>query len=152
MLHRLRVAIPSVCLLIPLILIISSCKSAGDPYEQDLTSREYFQKAMEASDSGSYRLAIRYYEAFQEKFPDDRDGNIWALYEIGFLYYKAGDSEVALELFDSLLAIYAESDGSEIPPLPEAPRILAAKVKEKILADREASAEKTSKEKSAEEE
>lgn len=125
--------------MISLFLLILSCKSMGDPYEQDLTSREYFQKAMEASESGNYRLSIRYYEAFQEKFPEDRDGNIWALYEIGFLHHKLGEDEAAVELFDSLLAIYTESDGLETPPLPDAPRILAAKVKENILAEREAS-------------
>jgi outer membrane protein assembly factor BamD (BamD/ComL family) len=144
--HRLRAFLLTIYVLIPISLIVFSCKSTGDPYEQDLTEKEYFQMAIEASDSGNYRLAIRYYRAFQEKFPDDRDGNIWALYEIGFLHHKMGDDDAAVEFFDSLLAIYAESDGSEVPPLPEAPRILAAKVKENILAERETVASEAAKE------
>jgi tetratricopeptide (TPR) repeat protein len=149
--HRFRVIIPSLCILI-LLFFVPSCKSVGDPYEQDLAAREYFQKAMEASESGNHRLAIRYYQAFQEKYPEDRDGNIWALYEIGFLHHKMGNYEAALEYFDSVLAVYAESDGSETPPLPEAPRILAEKVKEKILAEREAAAEKNTNENAGKEE
>ena len=121
--------------LIASLLLIMSCKSTGDPFEQDLTQREYFQKAIEAGDSGNFRLAIRYYEVFQEKYPDDRDGNLWALYEIGFLHHKLGDDDLAIDIFDSVLLIYAESDGSEAPLLPDAPRILAEKVKENILLE-----------------
>ncbi len=127
-----------VCALLLVIFLLFSCKSTADPYKEDLTSKEYFQRAVEASDVRNYKLALKYYEAFQAKFPDDRDGNLWALYEIGLIHYKTGNKEKALELFDSLLGFYIkarESEGELENPLPEAPRILAEKIKEKIAGE-----------------
>jgi len=115
-----------------LLALAVSCGSTADPYEQDLPPGEFFQLAVEASESGNYRLAVKYYDAFRQKYPEDRVGNIWAMYEIGLLYHKMGTDEKALELFDQVLEAYAESENTEAEPLPEAPRILAEKIKAKI--------------------
>ena len=109
-------------------LFMIGCQSTVDPLEEDLNKKEYFQKAIEASDSRNYKLALRYYEVFKEKFPDDRDGNLWAAYEIAFLHHKLGDDDMAVELFDQLLARYETEQG-----LPPAPRILAERVKSNII-------------------
>jgi outer membrane protein assembly factor BamD (BamD/ComL family) len=126
------------CALLLAIFLLFSCKSTADPYKEDLTSKEYFQKAVEASDARNYKLALKYYEAFQAQSPGDRDGNLWALYEIGLIHYKTGNKEKALEFFDSLLDFYRkalESESEPENPLPEAPRILAEKIKGKIAGE-----------------
>ena len=63
---------------------------------------EYFQKAIEATDRDDYLLALRYYEAFQAKYPEDLPNNLWAEYEIAFCRYKMGQNEIAIELFQAL--------------------------------------------------
>jgi tetratricopeptide (TPR) repeat protein len=104
------------------------CSSVPDEIEEGLTPMEYFQRAQEASDAGRYALSMAYYEKFQEQYPEERDRNVWAEYEIALLYYKMGKNQVALERFDALLERYESGE----PDLPEGPRILAEKVKDRI--------------------
>lgn len=106
-----------------------ACKSTPPPIEQDLTPAGFFQKAQEASDAGKYSLALRYYGAFQGKYPDERDRNLWARYEIALLYHKMGKDETALKLFDELIALYS---GEDAAGLPQGPRLLAEKIKARI--------------------
>lgn len=115
------------------------CRTTVDPLEQELTPDQYFQRAIEASDRDNYSLAMRYYEAFQTKHPDDFQRNIWASYEIAFLHHKLGNDDKCIEMIDALLAKY-ESRGEGAPALPAAPRVLAQKVKSNILASRAAAA------------
>ncbi|HUV06917.1 MAG TPA: tetratricopeptide repeat protein [Spirochaetia bacterium] len=132
---------PSVQLLIllPLFaLFMTGCRSTVDPYELDLTPGEYFQKAIDASDSGNYKLALRYYEAFQQKYPEDLSGNLWASYEIALCYHKMGRNKTAAELFRTLLDQYdkiaqeTKEDAADKEPVPLGPRILAEKVLQRI--------------------
>ena len=104
------------------------CSSVPDEIEEGLTPMEYFQRAQEASDAGRYTLSMAYYEKFQEQYPDERDRNVWAEYEIALLYHKMDKNKVALERFEALLARYESGE----PDLPEGPRILAEKVKSRI--------------------
>jgi outer membrane protein assembly factor BamD (BamD/ComL family) len=109
------------------------CSSVPEDIEEDLTPMEYFQRAQEASDAGRYALSMAYYEKFQEKYPEERDRNVWAEYEIAMLYHKMGKNKIALERFEALLERYESGE----PDLPEGPMILAEKVKarvEEILA------------------
>ena len=109
------------------------CSSVPEDIEEDLTPMEYFQRAQEASDAGRYALSMAYYEKFQEQYPEERDRNVWAEYEIALLYHKMGKNQIALERFEALLARYESGE----PDLPEGPRILAEKVMarvEEILA------------------
>lgn len=110
-------------------LLISGCVSRIDPYEEDISDVELFQKAYEATDARNYSLAISYYKAYMERFPQDRNGCIWAQYEIAFLYHKMGNDERSLELFKELLKRYEDEDGDL---LPEAPRVLSEKVIDSI--------------------
>jgi outer membrane protein assembly factor BamD (BamD/ComL family) len=116
------------------------CSSVPDEIEEGLTPMEYFQRAQEASDAGRYALSMAYYEKFQEQYPEERDRNVWAEYEIALLYHKMGKNQAALERFEALLARYESAE----PDLPEGPRILAEKVKVRVeekLASEEPSGE-----------
>jgi outer membrane protein assembly factor BamD (BamD/ComL family) len=112
---------------------ISGCRSGPAPIDQDLSPTGFFQKAQEASEAGKYALAIRYYEAFLVKYPDERDHGLWARYEIAMQKHKMGDDTAALALFDELIALYAAGPAD----LPQAPRILAEKLKAKIESGRQ---------------
>jgi tetratricopeptide (TPR) repeat protein len=117
--------------------LLYACSSVPDEIPDDLTPLEYFQRAQEASDAGRYSLSMQYYEKFQELFPEERDRNVWAQYEIALLYYKMKEYQASLRRFDDLLARY---ELEEVPELPEGPKILAQKVKariEGILAEQE---------------
>ena len=104
------------------------CSSIPDEIEEGLTPMEYFQRAQEASDAGRYELSMAYYEKFQEQYPEERDRNVWAEYEIALLYHKMDNDQIALERFEALLGRYESGE----PDLPEGPRILAEKVKARI--------------------
>jgi outer membrane protein assembly factor BamD (BamD/ComL family) len=114
-----------------LALFAAGCASAPvSSLSADLTPAEIFQRAQDASDKADYSTALQYYKLFQDKFPDDRERQAWASYEVAFIYHKMGDSKKALVMLDDLLARYAKGE-----KLPEAPRILAEKVKARIEAD-----------------
>ena len=115
-----------VCLIF--LLSLFSCASSAALDEEGLSPAEYFQKAYKASDNKNYKLAIRYYEAFQAKYPDEVERNIWAEYEIAFTYYKMGNMEKADELFTLLIARYDEEGSVNFPPGPLA-------LAEKVLAE-----------------
>ena len=108
--------------------LLMVCSSVPDEIEEGLSPMEYFQSAQEASDAGRYTLSMAYYEKFQEQYPEERDRNVWAEYEIALLYHKMGKNKIALERFDALLARYESGEQD----LPEGPRILAEKVKARI--------------------
>ena len=108
--------------------LLAACSSVPDEIEEGLSPMEYFQRAQEASDAGRYALSMAYYEKFQEQYPEERDRNVWAEYEIALLYHKMDKNKVALERFEALLERYESGE----PDLPEGPRILAEKVKSRI--------------------
>lgn len=113
---------------IGVVLFVAACRSAPPVVTEGLSAAEVFQRAQDAAEKGDSLAAIRYYEAFKEKRPDDLERVAWASYEIAFLYHKMKKNDTALVLLDQLLAVYAnEGDG-----LPPAPRILAEKLKSRI--------------------
>lgn len=107
-------------------LVVFACQSQLGAIDTELSPIEFFQRAQEASDAGDYSRAVEYYQAFQEKYPEIIDRNLWSSYEIAFLYHKLGQDERALQLFEKLLERYSQSDAQA---LPQGPRILAEKVK-----------------------
>jgi outer membrane protein assembly factor BamD (BamD/ComL family) len=122
-----RMKVKVFCLFIFSIILVfgSGCKSSVDPHEKDITGDKLFQMAYEETDNQNYEKALLYYRIFQERFPEDIEGNLWASYEIAFLYHKMGNDKKAVELFDELLQRYNEEDADV---LPQAPKILAEKV------------------------
>jgi len=114
--------IPKLILIAASVSALLFCSSVPEEIEEGLTPMEYFQRAQEASDSSRYKLSMAYYEKFQEQYPDERDRNLWA-------YYKMGKNRIALDRFDALLDKYQQGD----PSLPAGPKILAEKVKARII-------------------
>lgn len=114
-----------------IILILTfSCASQPKEIPNDLEPIEYFQKAQHfASDKNNYRVAIHYYETFIERHPDDFQRIVEAKYEIAFLHYKQGKTQLAKTEFQELLKNY---EGENANVLPAWPRILAQKVLKKI--------------------
>jgi outer membrane protein assembly factor BamD (BamD/ComL family) len=127
---KMRPATTAILLLasIGAVLFVAACRSAPPVATEGLSAAEIFQRAQDAAEKGDSLAAIRYYEAFKEKHPDDRERVSWASYEIAFLYHKVKKNDTALVLLDQLLAVYA-NEGDELPP---APRILAEKLKSRI--------------------
>ncbi len=112
------------------LLALAGCRTLNQNVDEKLTPAEFFQRAQEASDARDFPLAMRYYQTFQRVHPEDLERNLWAAYEIAFLYHKMGDDRKAVELFDQLLERY-RTEGSGNWPL--GPRILAEKVHDDLL-------------------
>lgn len=109
---------------------LSSCASTDETIPEDMQPAEYFQKAQNiASNQGNYSLAIKYYQTFIDRHPDDLQRIVIAKYEIAFLNYKRDRSKIAAEQFRELLTYY-EDEGATV--LPKWPKILAEKVLAKI--------------------
>jgi outer membrane protein assembly factor BamD (BamD/ComL family) len=108
--------------------LLVSCASQDPSTQEGLTAGEIFQRAQDAVDRGNYTLGITYYTLCQERYPDDVSHQVWASYEIAFIYHKMGQNQKALQLFDELLARYAK-EGNALPP---APQVLAQKLKTRL--------------------
>jgi len=118
-------------MLLPVLGWLGGCQTVPSEIPPDLSVADYFQKAQEASDAGKFGLALKYYQSFLERYPEERDRDLWARYEIALLYSKLKDETTALRLLDELLAQYA---GDEAALLPQGPRVLAEKIKAKLQA------------------
>lgn len=128
-----------IILVLLLFMLTLSCQTTLESIPEDLTPSEFFQKAQEAVvERNDYETALKYYQAFLERFPDDVQKTVEAEYEIAFIYYKLENFDSARSGFDALLAKYA-ADGSEI--LPQWPRILSEKVLTRMDSNEAATAE-----------
>lgn len=111
-------------------VLIFSCRTTPEAIPDDITPSEIFQKAQEAVvERNDYVTALRYYELFLDRFPDDVQKAVEAEYEIAFIQYKLQDFEAAKTGFTDLLAKY-DAEGFEL--LPQWPRILSEKVLNRI--------------------
>jgi outer membrane protein assembly factor BamD (BamD/ComL family) len=110
--------------------LLLSC-ATEKPFSTDgLSAEEMFQRAQDAADRGNNALAIAYYSAVPEKFPDDAAHGVWSDYEIAFLYHRMGKPAEALPLVTQIIERYAK-EGDTLPP---APLILAQKLKTRLEA------------------
>ncbi len=106
--------------------LLLSCRTTDPETFKNLSPGEFFQKAQTAaSDYQDYDTALLYYRSFIEMFPDETLMIIEAEYEIAFLYYKKGDNQTALKLFNKILEKY---NGPEAAMLPAWPEILSKKL------------------------
>ncbi len=123
------------------LLIVSialvGCSTVRENEIGSMGKSQIFQKAYEAMDAGDFEGALVYYTSYVKLFPDDLAGNLWASYEIAFLYHKMGDDNKASELFKELIARY-ENEGNS--SWPQAQRILAERVLGDIAKAAEANA------------
>jgi outer membrane protein assembly factor BamD (BamD/ComL family) len=111
-------------------VLLGSCATEKPFSTEGLTAEEIFQRAQDAADRGNNAMAIAYYTAVPEKFPDDKAHGIWSTYEIAFLYHRMGKNDIALTMFNQILDRYAK-EGDSLPP---APQILAQKLKAELEA------------------
>jgi outer membrane protein assembly factor BamD (BamD/ComL family) len=110
------------------VALIASCATQNRAVPESLTAGEIFQRAQDSVDRGGYALGITLYTLCQRRYPDDLNHEVWASYEIAFIYHKMGQNAKALELFNALLARYAK-EGDALPP---APQVLAQKLKSRL--------------------
>lgn len=119
--------------LVVALALLGSCVSQPKDIPEDLEPIEYFQRAQNiVSENENYKLAVKYYQTFIERYPDDIQRIVEAKYEIAFLSYKQGNYDQARQQFEELLSYY-EDEGSQV--LPRWPKVLAQKVLEKINSD-----------------
>jgi tetratricopeptide (TPR) repeat protein len=130
--------IPTAVLLLSAMLLLASCESAPEEIPDDLSKAQMFQRAQEEVDRGNYESAVRYYEEFILRNPDDPGSITEAEYELAFIAYKQDDYDRAEERFTDLVNKYDGENGSS---LPEWPRILSLRlleiIEERRLADEE---------------
>lgn len=120
-------------LLVLMVILTAGCATQPEEIPEDLEPIEYFQRAQKiASEDENYKLAVKYYQTFIERYPDDTQRIVEAKYEIAFLSYKQGSYEQSRQQFEELLAYY-EDEGSRV--LPRWPQVLARKVLEKMESE-----------------
>jgi outer membrane protein assembly factor BamD (BamD/ComL family) len=107
------------------LFVLAGCATTEEKDLATMGKAKIFQKAYEAMDVGDFKGALRYYTSFQQLFPDDLAGNLWASYEIAFLYHKMGDNARSIELFEELILKYKNENNAT---WPQAQRILAERV------------------------
>lgn len=108
-----------------LALMIAGCASTPVVVPDDLSPAELFQRAQEAAEQGQWEAARLHYNAFLERFPDERDAGAEAEYELAFLLYKEGRYEEARDAFNALIARYDTERG-----LPDWPLVLSGRILE----------------------
>ena len=115
-----------------LLFALASCRTAPAPVDTaTMTAPKLVQAAQAEADKGNYQLALTYYQAIRDRFPNDMERSLWSSYEIAFLQYRMGKDDEAVRLFDELIKLYADRND---PSLPQGPRILSEKIRANILA------------------
>ena len=112
-----------------LCLMVCGCATTSITIPPDLSPMELIQRAQEASDRNRYGVALQYYEALLERFPNDIYYVCAAEYEIAFIHYKQQKYAQARTEFQALLARYEDPAARNLPPQF---RLLAVKVLEQI--------------------
>lgn len=103
--------------------LLLSCKTPPPVITEGMSPPEYFQAAREALSKRNLAAAMDLYKAYMEWFPaadhpQEAERNLWAEYEIAFLYHKLGDDSTAIELLNELIAKYNAEGGDALPPAP----------------------------------
>jgi outer membrane protein assembly factor BamD (BamD/ComL family) len=117
--------------------LFAGCATVPDSEIASMGKSQIFQKAYESMDSGDFEGALKYYTSYKQLFPDDLAGNLWASYEIAFIYHKMGNDAKSVTLFEELVARY-DKEGTSA--WPQAQRILAERVLGDIKKSQEAAA------------
>lgn len=102
-----------------ILLLFAACESVPDEIPEDLSPAEMFQRAQEAVDESHWDTALRYYEEFILRYPDERGMIVEAEYEIAFITYKKEQYQDALDKFRAILADYEADNSGELPEWPE---------------------------------
>lgn len=126
----LRAACSLLIALVASSALITSCQTPAPVIMDQMTPPEYFQAARGAVAQRDHATALIFYQTYIERFPAENypqeiKRNLWAEYEIAFLYHKLGDDETALTLLSEIVAKYDAEGGDK---LPQAPGRLAQRV------------------------
>lgn len=106
-----------------------SCATKLPPIPEGISSAEIIQKAQERSDIYDWKGAQYYYKALLEKFPDNQNLVVSAMYELAFIEYKQEHYDSARAGLNAVLGKYSSPEGSG---LPLTWKILAEKVMAKL--------------------
>ena len=111
-------------------VLITSCQTPAPVIMEQMTPPEYFQAARDAAARRNHPAAMAFYQTYLERYPaadhpQETKRNLWAEYEIAFLYHKLGDDGTAIALLGALIAKYDAEGGDK---LPQAPGRLAQRV------------------------
>lgn len=109
-----------------------SCSSGPEIIPEGLSPAELFQQAQIQSSQNRFEEALRYYQVFIDRYPDEEALLIEAEYEIAFIHYKQGDIDQAVEGFEALLEKY---QGQNAPAYPQWPRVMAGKLLDRITEE-----------------
>ena len=112
--------------------LLAGCASGPVVIDEGLEPSELIQRAQEASDKNRTAVAIQYYQAILDRYPDDRYATCAARYEIAFIQFKQKNFEEAKKGFEELLALY---EGPDAALLPAQFRVLGEKILAKILTE-----------------
>lgn len=128
--HKRTSAFAPIVALLFAVALASACASGPVVIDEGLEPSELIQRAQEASDKNKTDLAIQYYQAILDRYPNDLYSNCAARYEIAFIQFKQKDYEMAKKGLEELLALYEEPD-AEL--LPAQFKVLGEKILAKIL-------------------
>ncbi|HWP69170.1 MAG TPA: hypothetical protein VN437_07705 [Rectinemataceae bacterium] len=130
---RNRGRILALCAVFAAILVVTllsvSCATKLPPIPEQISSAEIIQKAQERSDLYDWKGAQYYYKALLERYPDDANLVVTAMYELAFIEYKQDHFDTARAGFTAVLEKYAAPGGDS---LPKAWKILSEKVLAKL--------------------
>lgn len=113
------------------VCLFVSCATLPQNIPESLSANELIQAAQEASDVNNYDAAVVYYQTALSRFPSDMQVVCASEYEIAFIQYKKGQTELAVQGFRALLARYESPDAAL---LPGQYKVLAEKVLSVITA------------------
>jgi outer membrane protein assembly factor BamD (BamD/ComL family) len=95
--------------------LFMACASGPLDITEGTSPAELIQRGQEASDQDRYGLAIQYYQAVIERFPNDIDNICAAEYEIAFIHYKQKKYESAKAELNALRDRYNDLDAETFP-------------------------------------
>jgi len=112
-----------------LTLLSVSCATKLPPIPEQISSAEIIQKAQERSDIYDWKGAQYYYKALLERYPEDANLVVTAMYELAFIEYKQNHFDAARAGFTAVLEKYKAPGGDA---LPQTWKILSEKVLAKL--------------------
>lgn len=108
-----------------LLLVLAGCQSvAVRDYRELNNPKDIYEEGLKLIKTEDYSKAIEYFTYVLDTYntPENEMYVSWAVYEIGFCYYRKGNDEKAVAYFDQVLTTAKT----------RSPRILASMLKDKI--------------------
>jgi hypothetical protein len=110
-----RAAVAAVLLVALLPFLALSCATQLPAIPEGMSSAEIIQKAQERSDDYDWKGARYYYQALLERFPNESNLVVTAMYELAFIEYKQGNKAQAIAGFKAVVAKYSVEGGQNLP-------------------------------------